>query len=171
MAWRPVPSGGAGQRPRPQAYELWVILRLQRSGRQMRGLSRWSRRGVLAEPDRRLRSSVRAARLINLRTGRSGARSTRLAPATIAPCAACIASSSDGGNPPSGHPAQCSVWILPYPPFSASTSACASAESHFAAPSTAATSHPSLSMTRVTGSPSALPSLCRVSKASPLESR
>ncbi len=62
-------------------------------------------------------------------------------------------------------------WSLrPYPPFSASTKACASAESHLAPPSTAATSQPSLSMTSVTGSPSALPALRSVSKASPLGS-
>jgi len=60
--------------------------------------------------------------------------------------------------------------LAPYPPFSVSTSACASAESHLAPPSTAAISQPSLSMTSVTGSPSALPSLCRVSKESPLGS-
>ena len=58
----------------------------------------------------------------------------------------------------------------PYPPFSVSTSACASPESHLAPPSTAAISHPSLSITKVTGSPSALPALRIVSKASPLGS-
>ena len=42
----------------------------------------------------------------------------------------------------------------PYPPFSAPTSAFGSAESHLAPPSTAPTSHPSLSMTKVTGNPS-----------------
>ena len=58
----------------------------------------------------------------------------------------------------------------PYPPFSVSTRAFASAESHFAPPSTAPSSQPSLSITKVTGRPSALPSLRRVSKASPLGS-
>ena len=60
--------------------------------------------------------------------------------------------------------------LAPYPPFSAPTSACASAESHLAPPSTVPTSHPFLSMTNVTGNPSALPSLRRVSKTSPLGS-
>jgi hypothetical protein len=59
---------------------------------------------------------------------------------------------------------------VPYPPFSAPTSAWASAESHLAPPSIAPISHPFLSMTRVTGNPSALPSRRRVSNASPLGS-
>ena len=57
-----------------------------------------------------------------------------------------------------------------YPPFRAPMSAAASAESHFSGPVTAPTSQPSLSISSDTGRPSALPSLRRVSNASPLGS-
>jgi len=172
VAWRAVPSGGASQRPRPQAYELRVFLRLQRSRRQCvdcpggHDAASWPNLIV------RLRSSVRAARLINLRTESLALawrdlhrRQLRLVRRALRRLwTAAIRQAVTRRNARFGS-------LPPYPPFSASTSACASAESHLAPPSTAATSHPSLSITRVTGSPSALPSLCRVSKASPLESR
>ena len=57
-----------------------------------------------------------------------------------------------------------------YPPVSAPISALASAKSHVSAPATTATSQPSRSISSDTGRPSALPSLRRVSNASPLGS-
>ena len=84
---------------------------------------------------------------------------------------------------PAGRPAGRSCarreWHAPWPgrrrltaqpPFNAPTSASASAESHFTAPAAAPISQPSLSISIVTGKPSALPPLRRVSKASPLGS-
>ena len=60
--------------------------------------------------------------------------------------------------------------LTPYPPFSAPISDSASAESQLAAPATTPISQPSLSISIVTGRPSALPFWRRVSNASPLGS-